>query len=277
MKHYLKLLNWEINRFSKFYMVLGLVTLVLQFVGVFLSANHLMSSANRAMYLHSLSVNEYVARFGKINVEHGFQSLWFAGPIMLCVAILLLYVFLIWYREWLGKSTFAYRLLMLPTSRMNIYLAKLSAILLFVLGLVTFQLLLLPLQLATYNVMIPSELRTSLSVVEIIGGHELLSIFIPPYFMQFVLYYGAGVVGVIVVFTAILLERSFRLKGIVAGVVYGIAAGLLFALPTFVSWVWYPDYFYPIEVLLMRVMVGALIICGSLWLSSYLLRKKITI
>ena len=36
----------------------------------------------------------------------------------------MIYVFFIWYRDWLGKYTFAYRLLMLPTTRINIYFAK---------------------------------------------------------------------------------------------------------------------------------------------------------
>ena len=41
--------------------------------------------------------------------------MWFLGPIALCIAALIIYVFFIWYRDWLGKNTFAYRLLMLPT------------------------------------------------------------------------------------------------------------------------------------------------------------------
>src|SRR5690606_30997651 len=57
---------------------------------------------------------------------------WFAVPVGLSVAVLVIYAFLIWYRGWFGRSTFAYRLLSLPSERRNIYFAKLTAILTFV-------------------------------------------------------------------------------------------------------------------------------------------------
>ena len=38
--------------------------------------------------------------------------------------------------------------------------------------------------------------------------------------MEFVIYYGVGMTAVFVVFKAILFERSFRLKGIIYGILY---------------------------------------------------------
>ena len=46
------------------------------------------------------------------------------GPIALCVVVLIIYVFFIWYRDWLGKNTFIYRLLMLPTARIQCLFSK---------------------------------------------------------------------------------------------------------------------------------------------------------
>ena len=43
---------------------------------------------------------------------------------MLCGVILIIYVFFIWYRDWLGKNTFIYRLLMLPTARIQCLFGK---------------------------------------------------------------------------------------------------------------------------------------------------------
>ena len=128
------------------------------------------------------------------------NSMWFLGPIALCIAALIIYVFFIWYRDWLGKNTFAYRLLMLPTARMNIYLAKATTILLFVLGLVALQLLLFPIEGQVSNGWFQTEFRTDLSVYEI-TKLNYLNLFFPRTFIEFVLYYGAGMMAVFIVFT----------------------------------------------------------------------------
>ncbi|MEX2460497.1 MAG: hypothetical protein WD469_04240 [Paenibacillaceae bacterium] len=278
MNRYWKLLHWEINRFSKFYAVLMLITLLSQLAGVVLFANEYMNNTHNTMKKDHLSMTEYVANFGRVSLEnHGTSNLWFMAPIALCAGVLLLYVFLIWYREWFGKNTFIYRLLMLPTSRMNVYLAKMTAILLFVLGLIAFQLFMLPLQMIVFNTIIPSGLRESISLIAMIQMSPYLSMLIPKYFIEFILYYSTGLMGVIVVFTAILLERSFRIKGIVAGLFYGVAAGSIFLSPVWIANEWFPNYFYPNEVFFMEVVVGLLIICGSLWFSSFLINKKVTV
>ena len=86
-----------------------------------------------------MSMSEYIEQFGISLLIHFVNSEWFVMPIVLCIAMLMIYVFFIWYRDWFGKNTFIYRLLMLPTERINIYFAKLTAIMLLVLGLITLQ------------------------------------------------------------------------------------------------------------------------------------------
>ncbi len=224
MNRYGKLLNWEIVRFSKFYGALLVITLLSQFFGIWLEANSYMNRAEEMMDRNSISAVQFAEQYGKISISNGYQSIWFEGPISLCAATLILYIFLIWYKEWFGKSTFAYRLLMLPTSRMNVYLAKLSAIVLFVLGLVAFQLMLIPIQISVFDAMVPSEFKQAVTISSLIHSHPFLQTLLPSYFIEFVLYYGVGVMGVVVLFTAILLERSFRYKGIAAGILYSGAA-----------------------------------------------------
>lgn len=278
MNRFWKLLHWEINRFSKLYAVILLATLVLQFVGVLTYSFGFMSRVNKLMDERFLSVSQYAVNYGKTTFEeYTINSVWFTAPIALGAVMLILYVFLIWYKEWFGKNTFVYRLLMLPTSRMNVYLAKLVAVMLFVLGLVAFQLLLLQLQLLTFNAIVPSELRHSISMLEIIARNPLLNLIYPAYFIEFMLYYVLGIMGVIVVFTLILLERSFRLKGIIAGVMYGILVIFFVILPLLLKNHWITSYFYPVELFWMEVGIVILIISGSLWFSSFLLNKKVTV
>ena len=95
--------------------------------------------------------DEFIEHYGKMSFLNFSQSAWFLGPIAVCGVTLIIYVFFIWYRDWFGKNTFSYRLLMLPTARINVYLAKATTILLYVLGLVALQLLLLPIEVKYYS------------------------------------------------------------------------------------------------------------------------------
>ncbi|UJF33893.1 hypothetical protein [Paenibacillus hexagrammi] len=278
MNHYGKLLHWEINRFAKIWGALALLTLLVQSVGVTIFSAGYMSRVKDNMYMNSIATfEEYISRSGKIDFMEYGRSLWFSGPIALCVAALLLYSFLIWYREWFGKNTFAYRLLMLPTSRMKVYTSKLTAIILYVLGLVALQIVILPLLMFIYSSIVPAVLRDSITLSEFIHRQEYLSLMIPNYFMEFILGYGAGITAVIIIFTAILLERSYRLKGIVAGILYIAAASILFVLPLIITESFYTNYFYPSEVVLMEIGCGLIILCVSLWFSSFLIRKKVNV
>ncbi|BFT69815.1 hypothetical protein [Paenibacillus sp. P36] len=276
MSNFGKLLNWEITRFSKFYGALFVITLLLQLLDVWLYTHDYMNNAERAMESQSMTAVQYVQNYSKASLN-GYDNILFDWSISLCGVTLLLYIFLIWYKEWVGRSTFAYRLLMLPTSRMNVYLAKLSAILLFVWGLVAYQFLLIYVQIAAFEALIPSEFRQDLTVTEIIRQHPLLKILLPSYFNEFALYYGAGLVSVIILFTAVLLERSYRFKGIGAGILYSGVAAFLIILPQIISEVWFPDFFFPSELILLELVMGILVTAFSVWFSSYLLHKKVTV
>lgn len=278
MNRFGKLLNWEINRFSKLYAVILLVTLLSQFVGVLIYSFGYMSKADRIMGESFLSASQYVQKYGEAAFQHyTSDNFFFTAPISFTAVMLILYVFVIWYKKWFGRSTFVYRLLMLPTSRMNVYLAKLTAIMLFVLGFVAFQLFILQLQMLTFNSIVSSELRNPVSIIEVIARNPMLKFIYPVHFIEFLLYYGIGIVSVIVVFTLILLERSFRIKGIIAAIIYGGLAVFLFLLPIIMMDFWIPNYFYAIEIFWMEVGVVILIISGSVRFSSFLLNKKVTV
>lgn len=130
MKRYLKLVNFEFSRFLKLYLVLIGVTVFFQVIGIIFTSKRYLGRANEAMFEEMISKNDFISQFGKISMIDFAQTLWFMGPIMMSGATLLIYVFFIWYRDWLGKNTFSYRLLVLPTARLNVYLSKATTILL---------------------------------------------------------------------------------------------------------------------------------------------------
>jgi len=273
MNRYLKLVNFEISRFIKLYFVLIAITIISQITGAIILSNQYVNKANEAIYQHGGSMEQFINEHGPMSMYKVNFSLWFMGPIALCIAALIFYTFFIWYRDWFAKNTFIYRLFMLPTARINVYLAKATSIFLMVLGLVALQLLLIPLQSTILKWIVPREYRLDMSVNEVIESFRYFQILLPQSFIEFMIHYGIGFMIVFIVFTAILFERSFRWKGIFLGAVYGVLAIILFVWPFFLL----TDYLYPIEFLVVETVLGIIVIAMSIWISHYLLTKKITV
>ncbi|MFE4894151.1 hypothetical protein [Peribacillus butanolivorans] len=276
MMRYVKLVNFEINRFSKIYLTLLLITLLSQFAGVMIVTKSLLNSAMDIMSEEKLSEAAYVTEYGAIDFSQIANSLWFLAPIALGAVALIFYIFLIWYRDWFGKNTFIYRLLMLPTSRLSIYLSKATAIFLMVLGMIAWQIILLPMENALFNSSVPEALKMEMSSSAIVIFNGVLNLVIPSTFTGFLLSYGIGLMVISILFTAIMFERSFRIKGIIFGLVYGAIAAALFLTPVFVkaSEVF---YFYPGELVGTLIALGIIVTGLSIWLGSWLLKNRVTV
>ena len=272
MNRYLKLVNFEINRASKLFASMLVILAVSQFTGVIVRSKMYVSEANRVMWEQSVTRAEFLTNYGTLSFSQITMSLWFLGPIALSAALLILYIFLIWYRDWFGKNTFIYRLLMLPTERINIFFAKATAIVLMVFGLIAFQLILLPLQQMLLESLVPAEFLGYSDYHHALNSFWFLSLIIPHSFDQFLVSYGIGIMAVFLLFTAILLERSFRWKGIVMGILFIIFVGLLLLAPFFVE-----EMLYPKELLLIEGVLLILITALSIVISRLLLNKKITV
>jgi hypothetical protein len=204
------------------------------------------------------------------------QSL-FILPILLSIAVVGLYVFLIWYRDWFGRNTFAYRLLMLPTARRNIYLAKGTAILIIIFSLVAFQLLLLPVENMIFKLIIPSDMRVTSYLVDIISANRAFSVLLPLHFDQFVVSYGAGIFGVVTIFTAIVLERCYRKWGILYAILYVLVCLFVIIYPIIALRDDQSPYLFPEEIFSMELAICAIEFVASVWLALRLLAKKITV
>ncbi|GGM32925.1 hypothetical protein GCM10011351_18740 [Paraliobacillus quinghaiensis] len=277
MKNYLKLVNFEFNRLAKLFAVLLGITFLAQIGGVIVLSKKYLNVANERIYEDMIPKAQFIAEFGQMNFLQVARSAFFMGPIALCIAGVAFYIFLIWYRDWFGKNTFIYRLLMLPTTRLNIFYAKLTNILLLTFGFVAFQIIFLPIETTVFKWMMPSEFRNDMNVIEILQSMPELSIIFPNSFLEFILYYGAGLMVVSVLFTAILLERSFKWKGIFAGIIYSLVAVAVLISPVLLHEFVLNGFFYPIELFLLEIVMGLIIIAGSIWMSAFLLKKKITV
>lgn len=281
MNRYLKLVHMEIHRFR--YVLAGLmaITLLFQTVPMIIKLAEEVSVRKEAAL--SGAAAEYSTPFfpsGKLSFAWTMfnTQFWFFLPILICIAVLALYVFLIWYRDWIGRSTFIYRLLMLPTERRNIYLAKLTAILAFVFGLLAYQLLLLQVETMIFNLIVPADMREASPFADVISANQALPMLLPHNLDQFLFSYGLGVIAVLVVFTAILLERSYRLIGIFYAILYLLACVAAFILPLETLGIEAPGaYLYPEEIFAIEIAVCVLIAAVSVWLGFRLMAKKITV
>jgi hypothetical protein len=271
----LKLTLFELNRFWKIYAALIGVTLISQAGGFVYHLRNYMNSVHRQMAVRGFrNYSEYREAFRGGDSFHSFVSFaepWFSGPVVLCAAAMMVYVLFIWYRDWLGKNTFIYRLLMLPTERLNLFWAKLTAIMAFVLGLIAFQIVLLPVHLWLFRQIIPPELGISENIFDFVRNHRLLQILIPSTFPEFLVSYGIGLTSVTVAFACVLIERSFRLKGVFGAILYAAACGTALLAPNF------SDRLYPLEAFWLRLGIGLVLLAVSVALSWLLLKRKITV
>ncbi|OZU88924.1 hypothetical protein CIL03_07840 [Virgibacillus indicus] len=276
MTRFLKLVNFELGRFMKIYLALIGITIISQIAGVIIKSNSYISRANEAIYEDLVPKEEFFATEGLMSVLQVTRSLWFMGPIALCIAALIFYIFFIWYRDWFGKNTFIYRLLMLPTARIQIFLSKGVSILLMVFGFVAIQLMLLPIESVILKWIVPLDYRIDMTAGEIIQNSYLQTL-IPSTFIEFVLYYGAGIMAVFIIFTAILFERSFRLKGVLLGAIFVGMTVLVFFSPILIMEIMQTYYLYPIEIFILEIILGLMLISVSIWTSHFLLKKKIAV
>ena len=240
MNSYFKLVNFEMNRFFKLYMVLIAIIIIGQIGGILYISWDYMNNANELMIKEKLSAAKFVEMYGPYSMEYFIYAAPFILPIMLSICGLWIYVFFIWYRDWFGKGKFAYRLLMLPIRRSHIYFAKLTMIVLCTLGLVALQVLLLVIEVKLLDVMIDDAFLKDVSFYELFSV-DVLAWLYPRSILEFFVIYGLGIIVVAIVFMGILLERSYRLKGIVMAIVYVVVALIIFIAPMLLTQLSHPE------------------------------------
>lgn len=277
MKNYLKLVHFELNRFIKIYIALIGITIISQFTGIFLQSRSHVAFVSQTLREESLSIKQFFINYSPFTMVNMANSGWFIIPIIFSVAALVFYSFFIWYRDWFGKNAFIYRLLMLPTIRINLFFSKLTVIFLMVLGLIATQLILLPIESTLFNQLLPDYLRYNLSTQTIISSSEYLTFLFPNSFIQFLIHYGLGLLILIVLFTIILFERSFHLKGIVYGGLFSVGMLILMLSPFIIQAKLNAYYLYPIENFTIELILGIVIASLCISISHYLLNKKITV
>lgn len=273
MKNYLKLVDFELKRFWKIYAVLIGIIVVGESLAVINNTKKLAFDIKvNATSLVTNNSGGSISEF--YSLEDVTNSMLFVLPVILCIAVLVMYVFFIWYRDWFGKNTFGFQMLLLPCNRMAIFYAKLTTILLYVFGCLAIQLAMYPLLNGLFASVLPDTFFKDGGITNWINGSDLLSVLTPSILSDFLLFYFYGITSVIVLFTVILIERSYRLKGIVLGLIYAIFCVFVLLIPFFVDSV---IRLYQTEFVIVGLISNIVTLLVSLGFSTFLINKKIWI
>lgn len=274
----LKLTNFELQRMSKFLFGLIGFTLVSNLIGYFYVPLRFMSRINQYIAENSASVEEALDMFGTFSFFDMTNSFWLLAPIAIGISGMLFYSVFTWYREWFGKNTFAYRLLMLPIQRMNIFFSKLITIFLGIFTLLSTQMVSLVIGYPIVSMIVDSNFFHDLSLIESIHMQFTYSFLLPINIGMFLAINGIGLIFLLVLFTIILMERSYGIKGIIMGVFYGATAVGLFIFPAFIPNLLKNYYIlYDSEMILIEIFLFTLVGIFSILTSHYLINNKITI
>ncbi|WP_080875455.1 hypothetical protein [Oceanobacillus timonensis] len=276
MKLFGKLVHFEFRRFLPIYLSLLAVVLLIQAAGVVIYSSIMKSEITDNVIKHGMSKEQYLQDYGYISIGDILTSSMFTLPIIIAAVTIFIYILFIWYRDWLGKNTFIYRLLMLPVKRIQLFFSKAAAILLFVFGLVAFQIVILPVLQTILKWIIPVDYRLDLTIQGILRSFDYFKILLPEHFGDFIVHYGFGTAFVIVLFTMILIERSYRFKGVFIAAFYGIA-GLVIVFSPYILQSAMKGYFYENELVWMQFAAAVVFSVISIFFSNHLLNRKIRV
>lgn len=251
------------------------LTFTIQGVGLFFQSRSYLSKVEM-LKEEGVSTQGILSQLGHFDLLNYTYSLWFVAPIMLGIVALLFYSVFIWYRDWLGKNTFIYRLLLLPAKRMSIYFAKLFTIFLSVLGLVSSQYLFLHVYKWLIPLIISEEFTQVQSIAQVIEQGAFMVFLFPKTLPFFFFAYLTGLMVLMVLFTLILFERSFHLKGILLATGYAGLSLFIYFSPAIYQ-LYTRIIFANSETFLWFSIMGIVLMGLSILVSNFLLTKKITV
>lgn len=274
MNKILNLYNIEFKRIYKLYFALIGMVFIANLVGVAISIKNSVESIsldnNLPMNVNSLKTNIGYDFINTFTVN----DVYIYGSVILGVAVLmcLFYALIIWYRDYYSRSKTIYTLLCLPQPRFNIYLSKLITLVVMIYGIIVSQLLFWYIDLNIVKnlggIQSPGFVNVFKNMMHTYEGVNIVSANIVEFMMLDVI---GVILAVVVIFTAVLIERSIKKVGIILGISY-IALSIV-------------GYFYLFGVSneflfnLLYVHIGYYIFLFiiSLGLSYYMINKKISV
>ena len=192
-----------------------------------------------------------------------------AFSVLLC----LLYSLVIWYRDYFSKSKTIATLLMLPQKRFNIYISKFLTVILMIFGIIASQFLFWFIDLVIIKIILNVNTEGFLNVFKtMLVQQNMISNLVFNQPIDFMMVDILGVIlAVTVLFTGVIIERSFRKIGVVLGSIYVVASIGIYIYVT-VSYCIYSDI-----LLKAHLLYYILMFIVSILISINLLNKRVSL
>jgi len=272
-----RLLNFEFNRIFKLLVGLSIGVFGIQLISVIISTISYKESVIESNLREGMTLQEIVETYGLFEAYYITLNNLFFLPVGICAGVILFSIFFIWYRDWAGKNTFMYRLMMLPQSRMTIYYAKLLTIMITVLSLAFIQYLYLYIYAIVVKLILPSQYIGSLNPSDMISQSSLQVVLVPDTLL-FISAYLIGTLFVMMMFTLILLERSYKFVGLLIGGLYLFVIASLIIGFVVHQYIFNPyPYFYKTELVIIAILAWLILTLITFIWNRHLMKRKITV
>ena len=222
MNKILTLYDIEFKRIYKLYFGALLAFIAFNIGVVFVMLSDVVSAvANKLQTNKSIQLLQKASAARMIReryIDRAFTFICMA--LVVAIVICLIYGFIIWYRDFIGKCKTAYTLFMLPNNKFDMYIAKLMTVVFLIYGVIIAQVL-----SWIVSILIVTSLTTvTLSqIVEVINHRMIFEMlgFMKFDFISFIMINIIGVIiTVIIIFTGVIIQKSFKKVGIVLGISY---------------------------------------------------------
>lgn len=270
MRKFMKLVDIEINRVFKIFLPTLLVYMVLGIGNSIIMANNTMTAIKDKAKIAGIPLEKYLKspQYGRCSIKSildGNMIIKF-GIVIIIVAVII-YSLIIWYREWFGNNKTIYTLLMIPLNRGKMYIAKFLTIAIMLLSSISAFILTLTGFYMINKKMIPKDAIETYFLKDIIGNSGQFS----KVFSNKMLFLIAVLAVISLIFLFCILERSFRLKGLILGL---ILVGIVLASTIFIIT---QKNLYYIEKKWLIMCIYSISIIGSIIYCNYLLKNKVAV
>ena len=275
MNNILTLYDMEFKRIYKIYFtligVLFASNIGATLYNIFFRVKRMIDNEGNPITMHTLKGSEGLEYINTYIVGDlgSMTKMAMAFAVLLC----LLYSLVIWYRDYFSKSKTIATLLMLPQKRFNIYISKFLTVIMMIFGIIASQFLFWFIDLFIIKIILNVNAEGFLNVFQtmLIRQNRFWNlVFNQP--IDFVMIDVLGVIlAVTMLFTGVMIERSFRKVGAVLGAIYVVASIVLYIYVT-TSYGIYSDILLKVHLLYYLVMFIV-----STLISINLLNKRVSL
>ena len=275
MNNILTLYDMEFKRIYKIYFTL-IGILLASNIGATLFSIYNMSSRASDTEGNPITMNVLKSEKGiKYIYEYLIGDLASITKMVVAFSVLLclLYSLVIWYRDYFSKSKTIATLLMLPQKRFNIYISKFLTVIMMIFGIIASQFLFWFIDLVIIKIILNVNTEGFLNVFKtMLVQQNMISNLVFNQPIDFMMVDILGVIlAVTVLFTGVIIERSFRKIGVVLGSIYVVASIGIYIYVT-VSYCIYSDI-----LLKAHLLYYILMFIVSILVSINLLNKRVSL